>query len=328
MYRLADQFSHPPTKTESFTMIIAGIVTFEPDINRLRENLEAISSQVPHLLIYDNGSSNSKEIENLAAAAKNVTVLRSPSNDGVAAALNRLAEAALNLEAKALLTLDQDSVCSPDLVFKLSNELKEGIGMVTPYVVDRNKQTLEEYRCIELPPTETYRQPARKGAITSGAIVDLAAWSRIGGFDEIFFIDYVDYDFNQRLMDAGYAILRVNAAPLLHEVGRAKRTWLRVPRKDLSGAWRIEPFFAFGHGPSRCYYKARNRVLFTRKHGRKLGITHEGVWQIPQQIVLTLLFERERFAKLQAFVRGIRDGMRVPILGRKDEETMSEGTLY
>ena len=294
-------------------MIIAGIVTFEPDINRLQENLEAISPQVPRIFIYDNGSTNSEEISTLAKALPNISVIHSGTNDGIAAALNRLAEAALDRGATSLLTLDQDSVCSPAMVSKLAAELADGIGMVTPYIVDRNKQTLEEYRRLDLPHVERYRQPARRGAITSGAIVDLTAWSRVGGFDELFFIDYVDYDFNQRLMDADYTILRVNTAPLLHEVGRAARTWLHVPRKDLSGSWRLERFFAFGHSPARCYYKARNRVLFTRKHGRKLGLTHEGIWQIPQQIVLTLMFERQRFAKLKGFVRGIRDGVRVSL---------------
>lgn len=294
-------------------MIIAGIVTFEPDINRLQENLEAIAPQVPRIFIYDNGSTNSEEISTLAEALPNISVIHSGTNEGIAAALNRLAEAALGHGATSLLTLDQDSVCSPAMVSKLAAELADGIGMVTPYIVDRNKQTLEEYRRLDLPHVERYRQPARRGAITSGAIVDLTAWSRVGGFDELFFIDYVDYDFNQRLMDAGYSILRVNTASLLHEVGRATRTWLHVPRKDLSGSWRIERFFAFGHGPARCYYKARNRVLFTRKHGRKLGLTHEGIWQIPQQIALTLVFERQRFAKLKGFVRGIRDGLRVPL---------------
>ncbi|MCX2747047.1 glycosyltransferase [Arthrobacter sp. MI7-26] len=297
-------------------MIIAGIVTFEPDIDRLRENLEAISPQVPHVFIYDNGSSNSEAIADLVHTSPNAVVVYSETNNGIAAALNRLAEAALDHGATLLLTLDQDSVCSPAMVSTLAAEFADGIGMVTPYIVDRNKLTLEEFRALPLPQVERYRQPARRGAITSGAIVDLVAWSRVGGFDELFFIDYVDYDFNQRLMDAGYVILRVNTAALLHEVGRATPTWLRVPRKDLAGRWHIERFFAFGHSPARCYYKARNRVLFTRKHGRKLGLTHEGIWQIPQQIALTLVFERQRFAKLARFVHGIRDGLRAPLTKR------------
>lgn len=294
-------------------MIIASIVTYEPEIDRLRENLEAVSPQVSNILIYDNGSSNSEEIAGLAKAWRNTRVIFSETNDGIAAALNRLAEEALERGATCLLTLDQDSVCSAGMVSKLAAELTDSVGMVTPYIVDRNKQTLEDYFNLQLPRVEPYRQPARKGAITSGALVDLEAWRQVDGFDERFFIDYVDYDFNQRVMNAGYSIIRLNTVPLLHEVGRASPTWLRIPRKDLSGRWRIERFFAFGHSPFRCYYKTRNRVLFTRKHGRKLGLTHEGIWQIPQQIALTLMFERQRFEKFRQFLRGIRDGFRLPL---------------
>ena len=294
-------------------MIIAGIVTFEPDIDRLRQNLAAISPQVSEVVVYDNGSHNGDEVSKLVAATSNATVILGDRNNGIAAALNRLAETAVTRGAKYLVTLDQDSVCSETMVANLAAVMGHRIGMVTPYIVDRNKMSMEEFHLLSLPELERYSQPARKGAITSGALLDLQAWKSVGGFDELFFIDYVDYDFNQRLMDAGYSIWRANRTPLLHEVGRATPTWLHVPRKDISGNWHIERFFSFGHSPTRCYYKARNRILFTRKYGRKLGLTHEGAWQIPQQIALTILFEKDKITKLKGFIRGIRDGIREPL---------------
>lgn len=301
-------------------MIIAGIVTFQPDIDRLRQNLAAISPQVSEVIVYDNGSHNREELSKVVASVSNATVMLGGQNDGIAAALNRLAETALKHGAEYLVTLDQDSVCSDMMVSNLASVMGDrvGVGMVTPYIVDRNKMSMEEFHLLSLPEVERYSQPARRGAITSGALTDLQAWKSVGGFDELFFIDYVDYDFNQRLMDAGYSILRANTTPLLHEVGRANPTWLRVPRKDLGGNWHIEKFFSFGHSPTRCYYKARNRILFTRKHGRKLGLTHEGAWQLPQQIALTVIFEKEKTSKLKAFFRGIRDGIREPLGHSKD----------
>lgn len=294
-------------------MIVAGIVTFEPEIERFTENLASISAQVRHVFVYDNGSANSHDVAAAAESVSNCSVILSATNDGIARALNQLAEAATDYGAKSILTLDQDSVAFPNMVQRLSTELVDRVGMVTPYIIDRNKQTVEEFEQLSLPLVEEYRQPARKGAITSGALLTIAAWREVGGFDERFFIDYVDYDLNQRLMDAGFKILRVNTAALLHEVGQASPTWLKVPRKDLAGHWHVERFYSFGHSPSRCYYKARNRILFTRKHGRRLGLTHEGAWQIPQQVLLTFLFERNRFAKLSAFLRGVRDGIIMPL---------------
>jgi rhamnosyltransferase len=294
-------------------MIFAGIVTYEPELDRLADNISGIAGQVDAVLVYDNGSSNADRIVELVSAYPTVTLLRATSNSGVAGALNRLGEAAIESGAHFLVTLDQDSVSPPGMVAVLSDEMEAGVGIVTPYIVDRNKLTEEEYLQLDLPRVERYTQPARKGAITSGCLVNLTAWSQVGGFDERFFIDYVDYDFNQRVMEAGYQILRANRTHLVHEVGKAVKTWLRVPRRDISGRWELEVFYAFGHSPLRCYYKARNRVLFTRKHGRRLGVTNEGVWQIPQQVVLTVLFEKEKLAKLRAFLSGAVDGVRLPL---------------
>lgn len=289
--------------------IVAGIVTFEPDLERLSQNVKAVASQVSHVFVFDNGSSNITEVAALLDTIPGAELLRSPSNVGIAAALNRLAEAAEGRHADRIVTLDQDSVCSPGMVEALDRQLAGRVGMSTPFIVDRNKMSLEAHAAMSLPEIERYRQPARRGAITSGALVLLQAWREAGGFDERFFIDYVDYDFNQRLMASGWQIVRVNAATLLHEVGKASPTWLFVPRRGMSGGWRLERFYAFGHSAERCYFKARNRILFTRKHGRALGITHEGVWQLPQQIALTVLFERDRAAKLASFMRGVRDGL-------------------
>ncbi len=79
----------------------------------------------------------------------------------------------------------------------------------------------------------------------------------------------------------------------------------------MDGRWHLERFYSFGHSEFRCFYKARNRILFSRKYWRSLGFSHEGVWQLPQQIALTLLFESERIPKLKAFLRGAVSGLRV-----------------
>jgi rhamnosyltransferase len=291
----------------------AGVVTHEPDLARLAENVAAIAVQVDQVVLFDNGSKRVADIEELVNRLTNLVLLRSAENRGVAHALNELASYALEHGATHLVTLDQDSVSSTDMVHELARTAGDDIPLVTPYIVDRNKSTVEAYQRLQLPEVEIFQQAARRGAITSGALMKLAVWREVGGFDDELFIDYVDYDFNQRLLIAGYPILRANRTHLLHEVGRASPTWLWVPRKDLSGRWRLERFYAFGHSAQRCYYKARNRILFTRKYGNRIGLTHEGMWQIPQQVVLTLLFERDRRAKLWAFGRGIRDGIRTPL---------------
>lgn len=299
---------------EAITTVHAAIVTYEPSLSRLSENLLSVGQQVSRILLYDNGSSNVGDIRRLVGQVPNAVLIEDATNRGIAFALNRLAAESTKLGGDWLLTLDQDSVASEDLVATMLMVADDhGVEMLTPYIVDRNKMTIDEYQNLELRPVEFFKQGARRGAMTSGALTRLSVWNEVGGYDERFFIDYADNDFNQRMLLGGHRIARCNRTFLLHEVGRARATWLRVPRKDISGRWTLERFYAFGHNSQRCYYKARNRILFTRKHAGRIGITHEGVWQLPQLIALTLIFEGERRSKILAFYAGIRDGLQLPL---------------
>ncbi len=162
---------------------------------------------------------------------------------------------------------------------------------------------------------------ARRSAITSGSLVSLSVYSQVGGFDDSLFIDYVDYDFNKRVLLSGYKIIRSGRTHLLHECGQMVPTILWVPRRDQLGRWHIERFFSFGHSAFRCYYKARNRVIFTRKYWRQpKWYEFAGVLQLPFVIALTLAFEPDRLAKARNFARGIRDGLTAPLPGLGRDE--------
>ena len=54
--------------------VLAGIVTYNPDIKRLNENIIALLKQVKHVYIVDNGSHNILEIENLITSYKNIII--------------------------------------------------------------------------------------------------------------------------------------------------------------------------------------------------------------------------------------------------------------
>jgi rhamnosyltransferase len=293
--------------------IIAGMVTFNPDIDLLLENLRAVTTQVSRVLVFDNASANVTDVRRAVREVDNAELMECPQNVGIAAALNRISLAAIERGCVWLITLDQDGVCAPGMVATLREHANDSTPLVTPYIVDRNKMTLEEYARLELPAVQYFRRAASKGAITSGALLNLHTLDEVGGFDERFFIDAVDYDLNMRILRAGYRIARVNGTYLLHQGGEARRTWLRTPRKSLDGHWHWETFYSFGHGSTRCYYKARNRVLYSKKHWRSIGFANEGIAQIPQQILLTLMFEEGRLSKLRAFLRGIVDGIRMPL---------------
>ena len=54
---------------------IAGIVLYNPDLGRLKENIESICKQVDKVILIDNGSDNIREIEDLIKEYLNCILL-------------------------------------------------------------------------------------------------------------------------------------------------------------------------------------------------------------------------------------------------------------
>lgn len=104
-------------------VLLAGIVLYNPNIQRLAENLTAICSQTRQVYLFNNGSSNIGEIKDLIRNYQNVILFNNNDNAGIAFALNRLINKAKNDGYKWVVTLDQDSVAPPNLVAEYSKIL-------------------------------------------------------------------------------------------------------------------------------------------------------------------------------------------------------------
>ncbi|MCJ0892281.1 hypothetical protein [Rhodococcus sp. ARC_M5] len=63
--------------------IAAGIVTFNPDVTKLQENLDAIVDQVDIVRVVDNNSSNIDEIRRLTDRYRTVVVMECSENRGI-----------------------------------------------------------------------------------------------------------------------------------------------------------------------------------------------------------------------------------------------------
>ncbi|SMG16200.1 glycosyltransferase family 2 protein [Agreia pratensis] len=271
--------------------IVAGIVTYEPDLARLTEAMTAVRPQVEALLVLDNASSNSDGIAEIAASAD---FQRNSKNRGVSAALNQIMRWAENVGADAVLLLDQDSVPAYGMVAALSEHLVGTVGEAVPRYIDRNL-TKE----IGPPGDPTVRDVPHW--ITSGSLVSVAAWREAGGFDEDLFIDYVDFDFCGRLADAGRTVRVVPHALLMHEVGQSM----------MRGGIRV-----WNHSAFRMFYIARDMLVYVRKHPRgtrrfpdlPTGLLG-ALMVLAKRAAVIAAFERGRRAKLEAMARGTRRGL-------------------
>lgn len=268
----------------------AGIVTYNPKIERLRENIESIVNQVQMVIIFDNGSVNFKFIEELTNTWANIVLIKENQNRGIAYALNRIFECATMYEdIKWVLTLDQDSICPDNIIQNYQKFCHKNVGIISPIFRDprvnygsqiNGKDVIEVENCI-----------------TSGALTSIEAWKKTDGFDEIMFIDYVDYDFCCRLRKAGYKILQLGTVVLNHTIGNSKEiTFLG------------KKIITTNHSNMRKYYIARNYLYYRHKNQITDSAQRKAMCN---KIIKTLVFEKGRIGSAYAFFRGWADGHRM-----------------
>jgi rhamnosyltransferase len=269
---------------------VAGIVTFNPDIDRLRENLEHALNQVDHVIVVDNASNNFELVTSLVNEFTGVSVIRNGVNGGIAIALNQVMGWALKHGATWALLLDQDSVIAPGMVGSLLARAEPTIGIVCPTIIDRSS---------------TSREPVSSRAevnycITSGSLCNVQIWESLGGYDEAIFIDFVDFDYCLRLREAGFRIVREPQATLLHEIGKISRHGRLT---------------AYHHSAFRSYHMARDMLYYAHKHRhalRELKVQRRGVLGtyavLLRKMIIISLFEEDRLHRVASVVRGTISG--------------------
>ena len=278
---------------ESEVKISAGIVLFNPELNRLEQNIRAIAPQVSDLILIDNHSDNLQDIWNLVSTFHNVHFIENLENKGIAFALNQIIKQSEQINAEWVLTLDQDSVSPHNLISEYRKYINlPQVGLLSCIIDDRNVGTRNKISdiCDNISKIDQ--------CITSATLMNLKAAREIGGFDNKLFIDSVDHDFCVRIRKAGYSIVRVNSVYLLHEVGHSKIVKFLGKENII-----------FNHSPFRHYYIVRNKIILGRKFNQRLFYTRKAV----KHFLLVALYETSKLKKIVSMVRGFYDGMRIKI---------------
>lgn len=274
--------------------IIAGIVTYNPEIRRLKENIDALFEQVDSLIIVDNASKNIGDIEIICAQIENkkISIVKNDTNEGIATALAQIMEFASDNSYMWVLTLDQDSIIQTGLLSEYisvaNDEQNSDVAMLTCLIRDRN------FRDKRNESQDSYLMDV-KYCITSAAFTNVAKYNTTKGYDKKFFIDCVDFDICYSLREAGYRILRVNFNGLFHEVGHGENK--RFLWKEV---------VVYHQSPIRIYYFARNVILMHKKHRRNFGLLKMTKKLLALQMRI-LLYEDDKMKKMKSFFKGLAD---------------------
>lgn len=274
--------------------ILAGITLYNPNIDRLKENIEAIFSQVEEVVCVDNGSDDFEQIKQLLSLKyPEIVVMQNKKNLGIAKALNQMFAYAKENGFDWVLTLDQDSVCPDNLiksyrevVSRLNEDFKH-VGILCPQTVDRNFDSGTEHQ-------EKYTLVDR--CITSASLTSLKTWETVGGFWEDLFIDFVDHDFCAKCKEHGIKILRLNDVQILHELGNGVHHNFLGRRVT-----------ALNHSPMRKYYMVRNWIIYMHVHKDVIDYKKERN-SYRFFFLKTFLFEKQKLKKLKQMRKGRRDG--------------------
>lgn len=274
--------------------LLAGIVLYNPDINRLRENICSIEKQIDELVLIDNSTRKDGSIDCLfkqISPTLKHTIINNDGNKGIARALNQILNYAYLNGYEWALTLDQDTVCPENMIEAFTPFFGvDKLGIICPKIVDRNFKYINNE-------TGTWNYVDK--CITSASLTSTNAWKDVGGFTDELFIDYVDFDYCFKLREKGYRILRVNTVSVLHEIGHAK-TYKIFGKRIL----------VFNHPPIRNYYIVRNKLYCAYIYNDIIDRRKEKK-EILTFILRVLCFEGNKFSNFISCIKGLREGKKM-----------------
>lgn len=302
-----DAILHSDSDSGAERDVCAIVVTYNPDIARLQACIDAVRDQVGGLLVFDNATAE-PEFDRFANGLQGGVVIRSPTNIGLAAAINRGIEHARQGGFVHALILDQDSIPATGMVATLRHALDgpgvgERVAAVGPQFLDTRNGVPAPFVRIGFPFNhKLYGSPGERVEcdflISSGSLIPLPVLERIGGMDESLFIDNVDLEWSFRARHHGYRLYGVCDAKMGHSIGDSVRPsrWVRGGR--------------FVHGPVRLYYMMRNRVLLYRRRETPAKWIAQDLPRLFGKLARMSLLVAPRGRNLKAMCRGLWDGLR------------------
>lgn len=269
---------------------VLGIVVLYHPEKSLGTNLASYIHDTDHLLLIDNSEVATPWLTDVTQGfGSKVTVITNNENKGIATALNQGLEYASSNGFDWALTMDDDS------------SFKEGALPLLKQFAFSADMSLAIAAPFHLTPKAIHHVSAETKdlyiTMTSGNLLRVDAWRKVGRFEDKLFIDSVDHEYCLRLRKAGYKITRVNNAVLFHPLGEIvyhRMLFLKLKTTN--------------HSALRRYYITRNRFyVMSRYWSFDFKFFRREFFETIKSFFAVLLFEKEKGKKLRAMIRGTRD---------------------
>jgi rhamnosyltransferase len=228
------------------TDAIAVVVWYNPKQEHMNNILSYIDA-VSKVVIIDNSSvDNSHFLSNIDT----ITYIPLLKNQGIATALNIGCKEAIKLQAKWILTMDQDSCWEQEQL----NKYFEYINQFTPVADVGVFSPRQNYNGHYVHYQNHYED--KIAVMTSGCLISSTGFERTNGFRDDFFIDEVDNEYCMHIRQLGMRVVIINNANLVHQLGELRRV-------KLFGIFKKE---FIDHEPFRYYYMVRNNLVLSQMY--------------------------------------------------------------
>lgn len=284
--------------------ILAIIVTYNPSIDKLKVLVSELISQNTDVIIIDNQSNNSTELENLMPTY--ISLL--DQNYGIAHAQNIGIKKAFNKNYEFVIFFDQDSSIPKDMIYnmlELYQQISKNhkIACLGPAYMDIKTGVIAP--AIQIKGLKVNRIKLDKKniftkadyIISSGTLTTINILKIVGLMDEKLFIDYVDIEWGLRLKGKKYYNFIANNILMKHHIGDKS---IKIP---------LSHRFMNVHSDFRKYFLLRNPIYLILYSNLPLNWKIIQIYKTFIYLIFLFIFVPPRFKNIKIFFIALKDAV-------------------
>lgn len=290
------------------TSISSIVITYNPNIDVLKNQLYQLSNQCDKTIIVDNNSSNIKQIKEIISAINYSVIQLIPldENLGLGAAQNIGIKISRAKNFDFSILFDDDSCISNNFISELISEHKRikdkhgDISAIGPSFWDPDSDIFYP-SCIYYGPfirriNHSTNNPPIESTfiIASGCLFDNSIFDMVGLMNEDLFIDYVDVEWCLRARSLGFKCYTSNKVTMAHSVGDSRR---KILGRTISV-----------HSPLRRYYLTRNCIKISGLNYVPIGYKIREIVLCGLRFIISYYHSQKKGDTLYYFAKGVIDG--------------------
>ncbi len=288
-------------------MIVAVIVTYNPQIDVLDAEYQSVIKQVDKIVYVDNCSINRDSITKWAKEIMCSSFIWLDENEGLGTAQNSGIKKALDEGATHIVLFDQDSIVDSTFITNLLESERKAlanninVGLTGPVYksYDNNYAypvwSVENDKIVKIlqDSFNDFREVTH--IIASGCLIRRETIEEVGLMREDLFLGYIDFEYCFRAARHGFKAIVVKDACMRHQMGD-KQIIIHGRKIGI-------------YSPFRRYFDCRNTLLIQREQVFPKAFRKYYLGLIWGKVIISIIYGPQRMKQLKYCIKGFYDGI-------------------